>query len=521
MRVQLKLECTVKQVPVYVLTATPATLSFGQLYEGYTAPSGQTVTLTNTGSQDLTVTLPTSEHFTITPDSSWNNGTATLAPNGTVTVTVTPKQGLAAGNYQDALLFATDQPSVSAQVDASVQVNPSGTYTITATAGPYGTISPSGAVVVPTGSDQSFTITPDIGCYIRDVQVNGVSVGAVTSYTFSEVRKHHSIRVFFAQDSSGGTDPNPGPAPNPDTPNDYTVYYHSNFGSDKTFYQSGSDYRMTVRDYGDMSRLPHREGYVFAGWNTKADGSGEDYEPGSTFRVSGSSSHLYAQWMKDGFTPADTGVSHWLNTKDHVAYLSGYGTGLFGPDNRMTRAQAAQMFYNLLLDRNVSATSSFKDVPADAWCYDAVSALSSMGIIQGYQDGTFRPNQPITRAQFAAIVTRFAGAGVSEAQTYTDVPADYWAYDAIFAASGWGWITGYDDGTFHPDATVTRAQVAVIVNRMLGRSADEQFIDRSSSELISFSDLTVDHWAYYAVTEAANSHMYTKDGNAEVWTGIA
>lgn len=387
------------------------------------------------------------------------------------------------------------------------------TYRITATAGPNGTISPKGSIAVEKGKDQLFTITPSAGYRIEDVLVDGNSVGAVSSYTFTNVTANRTITATFAQDSSGDTDP----APDPGTPDDYTLYYHSNFGSDKRFYQSEDDSRMKVRDYEDMSFLPEREGYTFRGWNTKADGSGKDYWPGDTFQVSGSSAHLYAQWSKDGFTPVDTGVSRWLNTKDHIAYLSGYGTGLFGPDNRMTRAQAAQMFYNLLLDRNVSVTSSFTDVSADTWCYDAVSALSSMGIIQGYQDGTFRPNQPITRAQFAAIVTRFAGAGVPEAQTFTDVPTDYWAYDAISAASGLGWITGYDDGTFRPDATVTRAQVAVIVNRMLGRSADEDYVNSYTTSLSQFVDLTDTHWAYYDIMEAANAHDYEKNGGAESW----
>ena len=130
-RVYLTLQCNVTQAPVYTLTATPTTLSFGQLYEGYTAPSGQTVTLINTGTGTLNVTLPTSEHFTITPDASWNNGAVSLAPNNSATVTVTPKQGLTAGTYPDTLSFTTDRAGVKADVAVSVTVVSHDNITIT------------------------------------------------------------------------------------------------------------------------------------------------------------------------------------------------------------------------------------------------------------------------------------------------------------------------------------------------------------------------------------------------------
>ena len=124
---------------------------------------------------------------------------------------------------------------------------------------------------------------------------------------------------------------------------------------------------MKVRDYGDMKQIPIRDGYELLCWNIETDGSGRDCAPGDTYWVSGSSSHLYAQWDKTGLTPNDTGVSRWLNTHNRVAHLSGYVDGNFGPDDNMTRAQVAQMFYRLLLEKDVSVTVQFSDVPADAW----------------------------------------------------------------------------------------------------------------------------------------------------------
>lgn len=305
-----------------------------------------------------------------------------------------------------------------------------------------------------------------------------------------------------------------------DDSDDYTLYYHSNFGSDKRFYQSGDDSRMKVRDYDDMSFLPQREGYIFLGWNTREDGRGEDYEPGDTYRLLNSTAHLYAQWEKDGFTLDETGVSRWLETEEHNAYLSGYPDGTFGPDKNMTRAEVAQMFYALLKDKNVAVTASFSDVPADAWYARAVNTLASLGMLGGYPDGTFRPDAPITRAEFTAIALAFAYDPADASCSYTDVSAGAWYYTYVAQATTYGWIGGYPNGTFRPNNSITRAEVCVIVNNMLGRSADERYVDRNGDELVSFSDLNDNHWAYYTIMEATNTHDHTKDGSEEVWETI-
>lgn len=302
------------------------------------------------------------------------------------------------------------------------------TYTITASAGNGGSISPSGKVSVNSGNDKAFTITADNGYRIKDVLVDGKSVGAVAFYSFEKVRTNHTISVVFE-------------AAKP------------------------------------------------------ANGEVAD--------------------------PDETGVSSWLRVTDHSAYMNGYGTGKFGPNDMLTRAQAAQLFYNLLVNKNVEITVSFTDVPEDSWCATAVNTLASLGIVNGIGYGMFDPNSNITRGQFAAIATRFAKAvsGVTESP-FSDVSSSDWYFSSVVTAVSYGWIQGYSNGAFGPQDDVTRAQAATIVNRMLARSADRDFIN-DNANVRTFDDVTENDWFYYQVLEAANSHNhgYSSDGY-EIWTGI-
>ena len=218
--------------------------------------------------------------------------------------------------------------------------------------------------------------------------------------------------------------------------------------------------------------------------------------------------------------PDDTGVSGWLNTKDHSAYLGGYGGGWFGPDDNMTRAQVAQMFYNLLLNKNVPITVSFSDVAPDAWYAEAVNTLGSLGIVAGIGNGQFAPDRAITRAEFTVIAMRFAELDTSGENIFTDVSENDWFYDYVVGAIKYGWITGYSDGRFGPYDTITRAQLPTIVNRMLDRSADEAYVDRHADELEQFTDVPDTHWAYYEVAEATNAHDYDRTSGSEDWTQL-
>lgn len=219
-------------------------------------------------------------------------------------------------------------------------------------------------------------------------------------------------------------------------------------------------------------------------------------------------------------SPDKTGVSNWLITSDHIAYMSGYPGNLFGANNSMTRAEAAQLFYNLLLNKDVSITVSFKDVAADAWYAKAVKTLASLGIIKGVSADTFDPQRPITRAEFAAIAMRFTSMESTGESIFMDVSPDDWFYESVVGATQYGWIQGYPNGTFGPNNTVSRAEVTTIVNRMLGRSADENYVNNNQNTLVQFNDVVSGHWAYYQIMEATNAHDYTMSGNNETWTGL-
>ena len=218
--------------------------------------------------------------------------------------------------------------------------------------------------------------------------------------------------------------------------------------------------------------------------------------------------------------PFDTGVGNWLNTKDHIQYLSGYGGGKFGPTDNMTRAQVAQMFYNLLLNKNVPITVSFTDVAADAWYAQAVNTLASLGIVNGVGSSQFAPERAITRAEFTVIAMRFAHLDTTGENIFSDVKPDDWFYAQVVGSIKYGWITGYTDGTFRPDSTITRAEVTTIVNRMLGRSADKAFVDSHADTLTQFDDVSRTYWAYYQIMEATNAHDYKMSGGVEDWTRL-
>ena len=328
--------------------------------------------------------------------------------------------GIGTGNAN-----ATDRPHL-------LQVNVDEVRVITATADEHGAIAPEGAVTVPKGESKTFTITPDSGYYIKDVLVDGVSVGAVSTYTFEKVVDNHTIHAAFAKNYT----------PTPPTP--------------------------TVE------------------------------------------------------IPDDDALG--LNTTDHFAYIIGYPDGTVQPGGQITRAEVATIFFRLLTDdvrdANLKRINSYTDVASNAWYNTAVSTLSSMGIITGYPDGTFRPNANITRAEFAAIAARFDPSGDKTAAAFSDI-LTHWAKDEISIAYNNGWITGYPDGTFGPQRDITRAETMTLVNRVLNRQPETED-DLLPNMTVWTDNANPKAWYYLAVQEATNSHYYEFKTNSkyEKWTEL-
>ena len=213
-----------------------------------------------------------------------------------------------------------------------------------------------------------------------------------------------------------------------------------------------------------------------------------------------------------------------LNTTDHFAYIVGYGNGEVRPQNNITRAEVATIFFRLLTDdvrdENLTKTNRYSDVTRADWYNTAVSTLSSMGIITGYPDGTFRPNAAITRAEFAAITARFDNDGDKTAAKFSDI-ATHWAKDEISIAYNNGWITGYPDGTFGPQRDITRAETMTLVNRVLNRQPETEE-DLLPNMTVWTDNANPNAWYYLAVQEATNSHYYKFKTNSkyEKWTEL-
>ena len=209
-----------------------------------------------------------------------------------------------------------------------------------------------------------------------------------------------------------------------------------------------------------------------------------------------------------------------LNRRDHTAFLVGYAEGTFGPERNMTRAEVTTMFARLLteqIEADKTYSSTFNDVAKNCWAANYIGYMQQFGIITGYADGSFRPDASVTRAEFAAIASRFE-ALTEGTKSFSDVPSSHWAAKYINFAATRGWVNGYADGTFRPNNSITRAEVAAVTCRLLERNADQSYIRSHLSELRAFTDVSESHWAYWYTMEAANGHDYTKSGSSETWS---
>ena len=251
----------------------------------------------------------------------------------------------------------------------------------------------------------------------------------------------------------------------------------------------------------------------------QSSGTVDFNEPTVSYRVKGSSGG-----HGGGTVTIPDDVPTGLNGKDHYAYVVGYPDGMVYPQKNITRAEVATIFFRLLTDEtreaNMTKSNSYNDMKDGAWYTCAVSTLSKMGIIKGYEDGSFKPDASISRAEFAAIAARFDPDGDKTPATFSDV-SSHWAKDEISIAANHGWIKGYEDGSFKPDQKITRAETMTLVNRVLKRLPETK--DDLHKDMKTWPDNQNESaWFYLAVQEATNSHYQKlkKDGTHETWESM-
>lgn len=284
----------------------------------------------------------------------------------------------------------------------------------------------------------------------------------------------------------------------------YTLHYESNGGTSykDESYSSGT----TV----SLDKVPTRESYTFTGWY--ADKALTDKI--TNVKMTGNKT-VYAGWEA-------TGVPSMLNGDDHYAYVVGYPDGKVHPEGNISRAETATIFFRLLKsdirDGNLTADNDFSDVSDGQWHNKAVSTMAKLGIVKGRRADRFDPNASITRAEFAAICARFSTKPVENSGSFSDI-SGHWAENEIERAAAFGWISGYPDGTFRPDARITRAEAMTMINRVLCRMPQSE--SDLLNSMVTWPDNKPSDWHYLAVQEATNSHDFDRQGEVgESWTKL-
>ena len=348
------------------------------------------------------------------------------------------------------------------------------------------------------------------GRTVRVLYIHGSTVRAASS----SVDADNAAVIIHAKEFSpyiilskpaGSTSPSGGSSGGGGGPTRYTLHYESNGGA---AYPSE---RYPAGTVVILDKTPLREGYAFTGWYGEAELTTQL----NTVRMDKNRT-VYASWSA---TPAPA----WLNSDDHFAYVYGYPDGRVGPLNNITRAEVAAIFYRLLRKdiRTESQTTenSFDDVPADAWYVTEVSTLARLGVFVGRAPGIFAPDSAISRAEFATVCARFDQSGAAEDRDFSDI-GGHWAEQYIRQASALGWVQGYPDGTFGPDRPITRAEAVTMINRVLRRNPGSK--DDLLSGMKVWPDNPEGAWYYLEVQEATNGHEFHRkaDGH-EKWTVVS
>ena len=284
----------------------------------------------------------------------------------------------------------------------------------------------------------------------------------------------------------------------------YILHYESNGG---TKYEDEKYKKNTVVI---LDKIPKRVGYTFTGWYADKELTDKITSVKMT-----SDKTVYAGWQA-------TDVPNYLNNENHFAYIVGYEDGTVRPNANISRAEVAAIFFRLLKDDvrddNLTANSVFTDVAFGKWYNKSISTMAKIGIVKGRTANAFAPNAPITRAEFAAICSRFDRSNVEIKSDFNDI-SGHWAENEIRRAASLGWIKGYADGSFKPDQNITRAEAASMINRMLHRLPET--VDDLLDGMIQWQDNQPSDWYYINMQEATNSHDFKQKGEInEYWTKL-
>lgn len=348
------------------------------------------------------------------------------------------------------------------------------------------------------------------GRTVRVLYIHGGTVRAASSSVDADNAaviihaKEFSPYIILSKPASS-TSPSGGSSGGGGGPTRYTLHYESNGGA---AYPSE---RYPAGTVVILDKTPLREGYEFTGWYGEAELTTQL----NTVRMDKNRT-VYAGWSA---TPAPA----WLNSDDHFAYVYGYPDGRVGPLNNITRAEVAAIFYRLLRKdirmESQTTENSFDDVPADAWYVTEVSTLARLGVFVGRTTDVFAPDAPITRAEFATVCARFDQSGAAEDRDFSDI-GGHWAEQYIRQAAALGWVQGYPDGTFGPDRPITRAEAVTMINRVLRRNPGSK--DDLLSGMKVWPDNPEGAWYYLEVQEATNGHEFHRkaDGH-EKWTVLS
>lgn len=284
----------------------------------------------------------------------------------------------------------------------------------------------------------------------------------------------------------------------------YILHYESNGG---TKYEDEKYKKNTVVI---LDKIPKRVGYTFTGWYADKELTDKITSVKMT-----SDKTVYAGWQA-------TDVPNYLNNENHFAYIVGYEDGTVRPNANISRAEVAAIFFRLLKDDvrddNLTANSVFTDVALGKWYNKSISTMAKIGIVKGRTANTFVPNAAITRAEFASICSRFDRSNVEIKSDFNDI-SGHWAENEIRRAASLGWIQGYTDGSFKPDQNITRAEAASMINRMLHRLPETA--DDLLDGMIQWPDNQPSDWYYINMQEATNSHDFKQKGEInEYWTKL-